>query len=168
MESDQIHRISSCIAKACEREIYQICETTLEHVECGSPIEALLLVSFDIAAKLILPGSRIAYGMQEVGHLVEDNEKSEFVLYVQRQVTVCEVRVDFLFSIRRDGKDIDVIVECDGHDFHERTKEQAARDRSRDRNFQNAGYVILRFTGSELFRSPTDCVSQIMRWMLLK
>ena len=46
------------------------------------------------------------------------------------------------------------MVECDGHDFHERTKQQAANDRSRDRDLISNGYTVLRYTGSELYRSP--------------
>jgi hypothetical protein len=44
-----------------------------------------------------------------------------------------------------------VVIECDGHDFHEKTKEQAKRDKERDRLMQTEGYYVLRFTGSELF-----------------
>lgn len=57
-----------------------------------------------------------------------------------------------------------LIVECDGHDFHERTKEQASKDRSRDRWAQGAGYEIFRFTGSELWRDPLGCVKQVINW----
>ena len=55
-----------------------------------------------------------------------------------------------------------LIVECDGHQFHERTKEQAERDRSRDREAQAEGYLILRFTGSELYRDPLKCVREVL------
>jgi very-short-patch-repair endonuclease len=51
-----------------------------------------------------------------------------------------------------------VVVECDGFDFHERTKEQAECDRRRDRELQAAGYPVLRFTGSELHRDPFEAV----------
>lgn len=54
-----------------------------------------------------------------------------------------------------------VIVECDGHEFHERTAEQAERDRSRDRAFQAAGHVVFRFTGRELWRDPFACAEQV-------
>jgi very-short-patch-repair endonuclease len=58
-------------------------------------------------------------------------------------------------------------IEVDGHDFHERTKEQAARDRSRDRALMNAGWTVLRFTGSEVFRDPIGCVAQVASaWLL--
>lgn len=53
-------------------------------------------------------------------------------------------------------------VELDGHDFHERTKEQAKRDKSRDRELQASGWVVLRFTGSEVFNDPYECASETM------
>ncbi|MDQ0062353.1 endonuclease domain-containing protein [Paenibacillus harenae] len=53
------------------------------------------------------------------------------------------------------GPDKKVAIECDGHEFHEKTKSQAARDKKRDREFQKEGYIILRYTGSEIVNDPT-------------
>lgn len=58
-----------------------------------------------------------------------------------------------------------LIVECGGHDFHERTKEQAAHDRSRDREMSLAGYHVMRFTGSEIWKDPGKCAEQIEQWL---
>lgn len=52
-------------------------------------------------------------------------------------------------------------IECDGHDYHERTKEQAAKDRSKDRILKVRGLEIIRFTGSEINRDPARCVAEI-------
>lgn len=69
-------------------------------------------------------------------------------------------RVDFLItfpalpSVLEETKVVPVVrlaVEVDGHDFHERTKEQARRDRVRDRSLTASGYVVLRFTASEVW-----------------
>lgn len=57
-----------------------------------------------------------------------------------------------------------LVVECDGHDFHERTKEQAARDRAKDRALTLKGKDNFRFTGSEIWRDPWDCARQIFDW----
>lgn len=46
---------------------------------------------------------------------------------------------------------INIAAEVDGHDFHERTKSQATRDRRRDRDLTAAGWIVLRFTGSEIY-----------------
>jgi hypothetical protein len=52
-------------------------------------------------------------------------------------------------------------IECDGHDYHERTKAQAAKDRSKDRRLKFKGLDVLRFTGSEITRSPERCVDEV-------
>ncbi len=55
-----------------------------------------------------------------------------------------------------------VSIELDGHDFHERTPEQAERDKSKDRLLQSHGWLALRFTGREVIRNPDACVEQAM------
>lgn len=57
---------------------------------------------------------------------------------------------------------IRLCIECDGHEFHERTKEQAARDKRRDRELATAGWTVFRFTGSEIWKDPRGCVDQVM------
>lgn len=59
------------------------------------------------------------------------------------------------------------IVEIDGHDFHEKTKQQAQKDKERDRLFTSRGYQIYRFTGSEIYKNPYRCTSDIISDALL-
>ena len=54
-------------------------------------------------------------------------------------------------------------VELDGHDFHERMKEQATRDKSRDRLLTSSGWSPIRFSGSEVWRDPARCAEEINR-----
>lgn len=49
-----------------------------------------------------------------------------------------------------------IAVELDGHAFHERTKEQAARDKKRDRALLSKGWTVVRYTGSEVVKDPFD------------
>lgn len=55
-----------------------------------------------------------------------------------------------------------VSVELDGHDFHERTPEQAERDKSKDRLLQKHGWIALRFTGREVLRDPSKCMQEVL------
>lgn len=71
-----------------------------------------------------------------------------------------EYRVDIAFD---DCVGSQVVVELDGHDFHERTKEQAKSDRQRDRNLQLWGFKILRYTGSEVYADPYGCAEDLVR-----
>jgi very-short-patch-repair endonuclease len=47
-----------------------------------------------------------------------------------------------------------VIVECDGWEFHGRTRAQFERDRERDAHFQSLGFVVFRFTWRQITRQP--------------
>lgn len=55
-----------------------------------------------------------------------------------------------------------VCVECDGHDYHERTAAQATHDRKRDRYLQMEGWHVVRFTGTEIVRDVVGCVDELM------
>lgn len=59
-----------------------------------------------------------------------------------------------------------VAVECDGHEFHEKTKEQAARDRTRERDLVFEGWTVLRFTGSEIYRDAQRCAQDVLKHCL--
>lgn len=60
-----------------------------------------------------------------------------------------------------------IVVEVDGHDYHERTKAQARRDKQRDRYMAIRGIRVLRFTGSEVYADPDKCVAEILENLLL-
>lgn len=80
---------------------------------------------------------------------------------LEAQAKVGDFRVDFLWTLTEGEKTERLVIECDGHDFHERTKDQAERDKSRDRDLAALGYRVLRFTGSEIWRNPTACSEEV-------
>jgi very-short-patch-repair endonuclease len=80
---------------------------------------------------------------------------------VRSQVEAGRFRVDIAVSDHDSGWKL--AVECDGHDFHERTKEQAQRDKSRDRALALDGWTVMRFTGSEIWRNARGCASQVLQ-----
>jgi len=83
------------------------------------------------------------------------------IFYIQREYKIGSYRADFAFIFQnREHKKI-VVVECDGHDFHEKTKEQAAHDKKRDRYFASKNITTLRFTGSEIYNKCEDCIEEI-------
>lgn len=79
------------------------------------------------------------------------------------QVVIGKYRVDFLV-LHAQGMDGygGTIVECDGHEFHEKTKEQAAKDKKRDRELQERGYRVYRYTGAEIFANMYDCAHEVL------
>lgn len=71
------------------------------------------------------------------------------------QAPVGKYRADFLICLAHyRGGYVWGAIECDGHNHHDLTKDQAQHDRRRDRHFQSQGIIILRFTGREIWRSP--------------
>lgn len=126
---------------------------------CESEIELMLLGAFDIQGYVS--------DRERFTKIVRQGDNAEFgnsTLIVVPQYKWGNYRIDF--SIRMKNWDGILFVECDGHDFHERTKEQAERDRSKDREIQAAGISILRFTGREIHRNPLSCVLQIQKFLL--
>ena len=98
------------------------------------------------------------------GPYVYGEERQPFdAVFAYSQAIVLKYRVDFLFDICDAGARHCLVVECDGHDYHERTKEQAARDRSRDRRMIAAGINVMRFTGSEIWADPRKCADEVWR-----
>jgi very-short-patch-repair endonuclease len=94
---------------------------------------------------------------------------------IMPQVQIGEYRADFLvlatvditpiYQTRRETAVLKVVIECDGHDHHDLTKEQARHDRQRDRWMQSKGLSILRFTGSEIFRDVHRCAEEIVEFV---
>jgi very-short-patch-repair endonuclease len=54
-----------------------------------------------------------------------------------------------------------VIVECDGHAYHERTPDQAREDNRRDRELQRLRLPLLRFTASDVVRDDAGVAHEI-------
>lgn len=120
---------------------------------CQSPIEQMLL------AEILFIND--GYGQVVWDSMPGGPYQAETETNFDCQSSILKYKVDFLFTVRVNGKERHVVVECDGHDYHERTKQQAQRDKSRDRDLANAGYIVLRFTGSEIYRRSKECAEEI-------
>lgn len=131
-----------------------------------SPIERLLaigltsLVALDDFEFFIFTDAFLTDGQNPPPYFAHRSSISGTVI-IEYQKRELDWLADFVISVPT-YTDKKIIVECDGHDFHERTKEQAMRDRARDRAAQAAGYHMMRFTGAELFRDPLKCVRETL------
>lgn len=137
-------------------------DSTFEYFarRCESPIEVLML-------------GAMAYGLYRTlsteqlpapGFTMRGSEMSG--LWVLPQYPMGQYRVDFLvIHVQEHAPKLftraRVVVECDGHAFHDKTPEQAQRDKSRDRALLKMGFPVLRFTGSEIVRDPRACVDDV-------
>jgi very-short-patch-repair endonuclease len=119
---------------------------------CGSPIERLML------AALVWVGYGCEKKLVDIWDSAADFGKPQTDIVIAPQFQIERHRVDLaLFVNIVANEEIKIVVECDGHDFHEKTKEQAARDKGRERDLQLAGWKVLRFTGSEIWRDHKAC-----------
>lgn len=58
------------------------------------------------------------------------------------------------------NEESNLIIECDGHDFHQKTKKQVVYDNQREYNLKMAGYNIVRFSGSQIYNEPFKCAKE--------
>lgn len=119
----------------------------------GSEIERAFAVT--LVGGMYIAGHSVFQGMPAQDHRMP---------FLASQVSAGEYRVDFVFG---DCADFDkpnrcIVIECDGHDFHQKTKEQVARDRTRDRYLSTVYARVIRFTGSEIYRAPAKCAAEAM------
>ncbi len=133
----------------------------LSGLSCESPIEELMAAhlsgfsfGYDVRAPVLDRWTDRSFTLPD--HMAES------VLYVLTQAPLGPYRVDFLVLLKVAGDVMRVAIECDGHDFHEKTKEQASRDKARDRFMQAEGIPVFRYTGSEIFRAPPDGGSDLL------
>lgn len=146
---------------------------------CESPIEVALLFTLPIVAR------ELGWAVIFKCNSLTDGDRDDFspdILIIEPQAQLGEHRVDFLLTFRTFGPDHDrpvkgsdgemipgvkegekrMIIECDGHDYHERTKDQAKKDRSRDRFLQSLGYLVFRYTGSEIWQDVFHCAHEAL------
>jgi very-short-patch-repair endonuclease len=139
-----------------------LCEIEHEVVALRKCCESEIEVMYGVAAKIILtlnwPGSfKLIPASREAEH-------RETAIVLMPQYPWQNYRIDWVWRLRSAPKDNFLFIECDGHDFHERTKEQAEHDRSKDRAIQKAGIPILRFTGREIFRDVSSCLTETIEF----
>lgn len=120
-----------------------------------SEIELMLLAVFHMVDR---------FGLMKVHVGSEFPTEGKRHLLITPQFPWNGFRIDFRFEVF-EAPAKPLFVECDGHDFHERTKEQAERDRSKDRAIQAAGIPILRFTGREIWRDPSAVGAEILQFI---
>ena len=150
---------------------------------CESPIEARFLLALVCACakhQLSVSIQDDEEGMEVYGC---EGVHGDMVLEVTPQLLLGDHRVDFALELTFTDSfhqmaamfgtekpkylsgqvGVKLVVECDGHEFHEKTPEQAKKDKSRDRDLLSRGYPVMRFTGSEIYRYPLKCAEQVVR-----
>ena len=141
-----------------------------------SPIEKAMACALSLVAHEKAANVRFKTNGNTFGDFDEDPD----FIQISTQEKIGKYRVDFLITYTESVPDFDnkttmkdgvvipgvktettsLIVECDGHDFHDRTKEQASRDRARDRELKKLGYEVFRYTGSDIWADVYGCATE--------
>jgi very-short-patch-repair endonuclease len=133
----------------------------------GSPIEVELAWGiYTLGAMRIVPKFKLTYEQVRVEAPKLLGPRDQLGLeraVVFPQVQIAKYFADFLVMFWDDRNlIIPIAIECDGHDFHERTPQQAAYDRRRDRFFASNSIFVMRFTGREIKRDPVECAREVL------
>ena len=139
--------------------------------QCESPIE-LLFVS---ALRILL--SMNDYEEQEISITHSWAFRSGVEITPQKEIG--PYRVDFFLEYRgpylinfdscqttESERVKKIVVELDGHAFHDKDEKQRRYEKRRDRYLQKQGYKVFRYTGSEVFKDPfaaaLECLSYLV------
>ena len=146
--------------------------------KCESPIEKLFYIAYCICVSAY--NYRVFSGYSDSRSPFEYDDiypfGSQFELKPQAEISLEDkkYRADFLFDtdqiylgkhwvFKRSFK---LIVECDGHEFHEKTKKQVAQGNKRDLELKKHGYDVLHFSGSQIHNEPLTCAHEVIEYIL--
>ena len=91
---------------------------------------------------------------------------------IEHEKEIGPYRVDFFISNQegnlKESEKSRIVIECDGHDFHEKNKEQVKRDKRRDRFLQSQGFTVFRYSGSEIWENAEKLADEIESFIVNK
>jgi len=133
----------------------------------GSPTESILtLALFDKLCHFYDGWTCRVYSEHECQQALDGKiESGSFVLVPQWSVNEVGLVDLAVFIPGLDRRRPIVVVECDGHHFHERTVEQASKDRRRLRILQRLGIPVLPFTGTDVVRGSEEFAQEIAEFI---
>lgn len=116
----------------------------------SSPIEIMFYEEFRLHSSFFKSKHNLYIFDLSPQYPIDDRNKTYFV--------------DFsIVLISKDGTySTTYAIECDGHDFHEKTKEQVAHDKQRERILLNHFNKVIRFSGSEIYNNANRCVQEVL------
>ncbi|WP_146255332.1 DUF559 domain-containing protein [Azospirillum sp. TSA6c] len=131
---------------------------------CESEIEKRMLIELFFAEDW---HDDLGVGLLDVhDHTMGGKINEDYSTVLCPQLPIGPYRIDIaVVAIGYEGQKLLIAIECDGHDYHERTKQQASRDKKRDRLLQKAGWLVFRYTGSDIFRDGKKCAAEVAQYV---
>lgn len=149
---------SSKYAEIKKQEFMQNIMAEILEKNITSPIEKIFFISFHLFTS-------VADESVNAPDIVNDDfsVESGYGLHIYPQHHIGKYRVDFLLTYRPEITNQNtksVVVELDGHEFHDKDKSQRAYEKARDRYLVSQGFSVLHYTGSEVVNNPIKVVSE--------
>lgn len=122
-----------------------------------SPIEKILLLALELVSHELYRGEFIFYSQEDIP--CGDKE-------YRADIDVCKFERNlWFFGSESHIVGCNTLVECDGHEFHEKTKEQVKKNNERDMALKKEGYEVLHFSGSQIFQDPIKCAKDVLEYV---
>lgn len=147
------HYKSDNLCQNCSYKLTSKCLTCLFVLQ--SPLERKLFLE--------LSKNYIRFQTQYPLNWFGKNISVEGKTYDDKQNNFKEVLTVVDFYI--ENKQTKLCIYTDGHTYHERTEDQAKRDRNIDRKLQELGFQVLRYTGKEVNENPLKIINEIQKWI---
>ena len=128
--------------------------------ECESPIEKMFYFSYQLYINAFV-----------------QNEKELYYIIPQYEIRTSKnkYRADFVFDTQEciiedsDYKnDFKLVIECDGHEFHEKTKEQVQKRNERDLELKRLGYDVIHYSGSQIYKNSMKCAKEVFEYIRMR
>ena len=149
---DKAHA-SDPLCKDCCYKMTHHCKTCV--IVLQSPLERKLFLEFHKSFIKFQPQYALNYGGQPIS--------TEGKSYNNPNNNFKDVLTVVDFYIEKKG--VKLCIYTDGHTYHERTEEQAQRDRNIDRKLQELGFQVLRYTGKEVNENMSRIIGDIQNWL---
>lgn len=155
-----IDKAAALHGKVCEEKFSTDMFRYLTYGACHSPIEDM----FFVAVRAICAAEDVEIN-PDPGWVGSGKMQAGKGLFVRTQAEVGKYRVDFLLTQNRLAPDTScppIVVELDGHDFHDKDKNQRRYEKARDRFLAKERLVVLHFTGSEVVADPFKVAHEVL------
>lgn len=129
--------------------------------EIKSPIEQIFITAFDLYCKLENKKQIYLFSQKKI----LCNEKTYYIDFV---FEADDYLSHLLWNGNIKNNKFKLAIECDGYEFHQKTKEQVQHDNEREYDLKMAGYEVLRFSGTQIYNNPLKCAEDTYNYIIKK
>lgn len=123
-------------------------------------IETYLVSLLEIHPEIISPIEKLFFLEWHFQRMFQVNDDYWIIPQFKNASITGYYKVDFMI-LGPDNHPL-IAIEINGHNFHEKTKEQVRKDKERERFITKNVTKFLRFSGSEVFKNPSKAVNEVL------